>query len=105
MTTTTIETDLKRSVSEEVRVKWLGDDRFRVFTPFRFGDGDFFAIVLRRNGPRWVFSDEGHTYMHLSYDMDEKDLHRGPRKKAIERTLTQFGVTDDDGVLFAEIED
>ena len=42
-------------------------DRYQVFTPFLFDDGDHLVIVLKRNNSHWVLSDEGHTYMHLTY--------------------------------------
>jgi hypothetical protein len=103
MTTATMEADFKKKVGEEVRMLAEGQDRFRVFTPFRFGDGDHLAVVLKRDGQRWLLSDEGHTFMRLTYDMDEKDLQHGPRRRFIERALTQFGVTDKDGVLLAEV--
>jgi Domain of unknown function DUF1828 len=47
----------------------------RVFTPFMLEDGDHLAIVLRKESEAWTLSDEGHTYMHPTYDLDEK--HHG----------------------------
>ena len=44
-------------------------NRFLVFTPFTFDDGDHLAIVLKRYDKHWFLSDEGHTYMHLSYEL------------------------------------
>ena len=43
-------------------------------TPFRFDDGDHIAIVLKKEQGRWLLSDGGHTYMHLTYDINEKKL-------------------------------
>src|SRR5205823_4731413 len=84
-------------VSEE------GLNRYRVFTPFLFEDGDHLAIVLSRVGNRWVLTDEGHTYMHLTYDIDEKDLQRGTRQKVITNALAAFEVEDREGELRLEI--
>ena len=64
--------DFQRKVSEKVRLASEGIDRYRVFTPFMFDDGDHLAIVLRKESGRWTLSDEGHTYMHLTYDLDER---------------------------------
>ena len=71
-----IEQDFHRKVSQKIRLSGEGIGRFRVFTPFLFDDGDHLAIVLKKEGTRWVLSDEAHTYMHLTYDIEEKDLHR-----------------------------
>jgi len=49
-----------------------GTDRFRVFVPFVLADGDHLCIILKRDGERWVFSDDGHTYMRLDGDVGEQ---------------------------------
>lgn len=80
-----------------------GVDRFRVFTPFQFDDGDSFAIVLKKSGNNWILSDEGHTFMHLSYDMDIDSLDKGTRAKIISTTLGMFGIAEKEGTLFAPV--
>ena len=74
----TIEKDFIDKVSAEIQLSADGKDRFLVFTPFHFNDGDQLVIVLKKMGGRWVLSDEAHTYMHLSYYMGQlpksKDL-------------------------------
>jgi hypothetical protein len=99
MSIETIETDFRRTVGESVRLTSEGVDRYRVFTPFLFEDGDHVAVVLKREHERWVLSDEGHTYMHLTYDLDEKDLQRGTRQKIIGNALSVFSVEDREGEL------
>ena len=98
-----IEQDFHRQVSQKIRLLSEGTDRFRVLTPFLFDDGDHLAIVLKREETRWVFSDEGHTYMHLACDIDEKDLHRGTRQKIISNALSTFGIEDQEGELVLEV--
>jgi hypothetical protein len=73
MSVEAIQADFRRKVGETVRLAEEGVGRYRVFTPFMFEDGDHLAIVIRRDGNRWTLTDEGHTYMHLTYDLDEKD--------------------------------
>ncbi len=99
MTIETIETDFRRKVGESVRLAGEGVNRYRVFTPFLFEDGDHLAIVLKHEGGRWVLSDEGHTYMHLTYDLEEKDLQRGNRQKIISNALSVYSVEDREGEL------
>lgn len=99
----TIEQDFHQKVSRKIRLSAEGINRFRVFTPFLFEDGDHLAIVLKKDGQRWVLSDEAHTYMHLTYDIDEKDLHRGTRQTLISNSLSTFGIEDHNGELVLEV--
>ena len=42
-----IERDFKNKVTEKLSLSSEGIDRYRVFTPFMFEDGDHLAIVLK----------------------------------------------------------
>ena len=105
MSIETMERDFQEKVSAKVRLAAEGMERFRVFTPFLFDDGDHLAIVLKKEGARWVLSDEAHTYMHLTYDIDEKDLHTGTRQKIISNALSTFRIEDRDGELVLDVPD
>lgn len=105
MSEQTVVLDFQRKVSEKIRLTSEGIDRYRVFTPFMFEDGDHLAIVLRKESGRWALSDEGHTYMHLTYDLDEKDLRKGTREKIINNALAAFSVDDREGELVLPIDD
>ena len=61
-----IEKGFKEKVDNQVHIQSEGKDRYRVFTPFIFEDGDHFSIILKKEDGGWVLSDEGHTLMHLS---------------------------------------
>ena len=98
-----IEKNFKEKVSEKVRVVSEGLNRYRVFTPFLFEDGDHLAITLRHNQSKWTLSDEGHTFMHMTYDIDEKDLRSGTRQKVISNALSMFSVQDNDGELILPV--
>lgn len=100
-----VEKEFKEKVCNEIRLMEEGVDRYRIFTPFQFDDGDAFAIVLKRNGGNWILSDEGHTYMHLSYEMDIDALEKGTRAKIISNTLSSFGIKDIEGSLIIELTD
>lgn len=99
MTTAAMEQELRRKVAAGIHLVSEGFERYRVFTPFQLDDGDHLSIVLRKEGEGWVFSDEAHTYMHLSYDIDLADLHKGARQKIISNTLSMFGIRDREGEL------
>ncbi len=97
--------DFKRKVCDKLRLEPEGMDRYRVFTPFMFDDGDHLVILLKKHDGKWILSDEGHTYMHLTYSIPEKDLQRGNRQVIITNTLSSFHVEDRDGELLLDIQE
>ena len=99
-----IERDFKNKVTEKLSLSSEGVDRYRVFTPVMFEDGDHLSIVLKRMNGGWILSDEGHTYMHLTYDLEEKDLQKGTRQKIITNALSMFRVEDKEGELLIPIQ-
>jgi hypothetical protein len=105
MSVEAIERDFKQKVCDRIRVVSEGMNRYQVFTPFQFEDGDHLVIVLKRENAHWLLSDEGHTYMHLTYRLDEKDFHRGTRQKIITNALSMFTVNDRGGELAIEIKE
>ena len=101
----TIERDFRDKVSAQIRLRPEGLNRFRVFTPFLFEDGDHLAIVLKKEMGKWVLSDEAHTFMHLTYSIDEKYLLSGTRRQIISNALSMFEVEDRDGELILYVPD
>lgn len=105
MTSVTIEREFREKVSDQIRLLSEGRERYRVLTPFFLDDGDNLAIVLKRDNGHWVLTDEGHTYMHLTYDLEERSLHQGTRQVIIGNALTAFEVEDRQGELRLTIKD
>jgi len=103
MNTKGLEKDFKHKVSAEIAVEREGIDRYIVYTPFMFDDGDHFVIVLKKHGDGWRFTDEGHTFMHMSYE--EIDLSQGTRKNIIDQVLLSFRLANDGGELCLEVPD
>lgn len=100
-----IEKDFKKKICDKIRITSEGKERFRIFTPFMFEDGDHLSILMKISPKgKWIISDEGHTYMHLSYDLDIKDLEKGTRQKIISSALSTFGINDEGGELTTEVE-
>ena len=97
--------DFRTKVSEKVKLVSDGLNRYRVLTPFRFDDGDHLVIVLKRDGDAWMLSDEAHTYMHLSYDIDVDALGRGTRETVITNTLSVYEVEDRQGEMILRVLD
>ena len=100
-----IEKEFKEKISNQISLYEEGRNRYIVFSPFMFDDGDHLSIVLKQEGEKWIFSDEGTTYMRLTYDIDEKDLFKGNRLKIINNSLSMFDVKDREGELIITIED
>lgn len=105
MTPDVVQAQVRSRVSDAIRVEAEGRDRFRVFTPFRFADGDHPAIVLKRRGTGWVFSDEGNTIMRLTYDLAPKNVDTGTRGEIIANAVREFGLERiEGGGLVAPVE-
>ena len=88
-----------------VRLESEGIQRYRVFTPFRFDDGDHLVIVLKKEDSQWLLTDEAHTFMRLTYDVEAKDLHKGTRQKIISNALSEFHIETRSGELIQYIRD
>jgi len=100
-----VEKDFREKVCDKISLASEGINRYRIFTPFVFDDGDHLVIILKQIQTKWILSDEGHTYMHLTYDIEEKDLLQGNRQKIITNTLSIFQVEDNDGELVIHVPD
>lgn len=93
----------KSVVCSEIRIVTEGQDRFHIFTPFRFNDGDRYVIILKKKDNEWILSDEAHTFMHISYRLDIDYLSEGTRSEIIDTVKNEFFIEEDDGELFIKI--
>ena len=98
-----LEREFRSKVGQQIDVISEGINRYKVFTPFQFDDGDSFSIVLKRIGEKWFLTDEAHTYMHLSYEIDINSL-KGSRQKIISNVMSGFGIKEQDGELILSID-
>ena len=98
-----IEEEFRRKVCSQIHLHPEGINRYRVFTPFVFDDGDNLAIVLKDEDGAWTLTDEGHTFMHLTYSIDARELERGTRQKVIASVLSRFGLENNRGELAIRI--
>src|SRR5216683_4361873 len=102
--TDSIERDFKRKLCDELSVQPEGLDRYIVSTPLTFEDGDKLPVVLKKENDGWILTDEGHTFMQLTYDLDENDLQDGNRKEIIDRTILASRLRNRQGELILPIE-
>ena len=96
---TEVERWLHERFCSELRLEPIDDDRIRVFTPFRFDDGDHLKIILKRTNGSWALTDEGHTLMHLSYAVSEEEMKQESRQTLMEGALSLFDVQNRGGEL------
>lgn len=97
MNGTTLIEAFRGKVCGEIDVELEGIDRYVVYTPFMFDDGDHFVVVLHKEPSGWVLTDEGHTLMHLAYS--GLNVSKGNRAKIIEESLAVHGAENADGIL------
>lgn len=101
-----IQKQFQEKVSKEIEILREGTNRFRIFTPFQFDDGDKLPIILKVNqNGKSLLTDEGHTLMHLSYKIDLDSIESGTRQKIISSVLSSYSIQDSDGEFILEIED
>ncbi len=105
MDTALIQSEFRSRVSDQISLEPEGIDRFAIITPFRFEDGDHYDIALKREGERWIITDEASTLMHLSYWMDDKVIEAGNRKEIVANALSVFSVENRNGELVIPVTD
>lgn len=93
----------KESACGEIDLTSGGINRYLVEIPFTFTDGDHYVVILRQEGQKWILSDEGHTLMHLSYELREREYEAGNRRKIIDEVLTSYQIENRDGELVLSI--
>ncbi|HYA36134.1 MAG TPA: DUF1828 domain-containing protein [Candidatus Binataceae bacterium] len=102
--TNDIERDFKRKVCDQVSISSQGDQRYVVDLPMTFEDGDKLSVILKKEADEgWILTDEGHTFMQLTYDLDESDLQEGTRREVIDRTILASRLRNRQGELILPI--
>lgn len=71
----------------------------RLSLPLVEADGDYVTVWLRQELGGWKITDNGTTFMRLSYSMDVDLLNEGSRSKVVERVVGEQGVELHDGEL------
>ncbi|GAB4206413.1 MAG: hypothetical protein Fur0023_16280 [Bacteroidia bacterium] len=90
---------IKNSVCEKINIIPEGINRYQVFTPFTFDDGDNYVVILKIQNDNIIITDEGHTLMHLSYKLDINSFFKGNKNKILNSILNQFDLLLDDGEI------
>ena len=93
----------KESACGEINLASSGINRYIVDVPFKFTDGDHYVVILKQEGMGWILSDEGHTFMHLSYELRNNEFEGGSRRKRIDEILGAYQVENRSGELVLTI--
>ncbi len=91
----------KEKVCQEVEIAKQGLDRYIIYTPFAFDDGDHYVVLLKRENSSWLLTDEGHTFMHLSYG--GVDVLSGQRGEMVKESLATAGMENRSGEIRLKI--
>ena len=86
---------IRRSLCSGVEIEERGIDRYAIHTEFTYPDGDELRIILKKQGEEWMFTDEGHTMMWLSYE--DFNLRTDTRNNLFSRTLSYNHAALEDG--------
>lgn len=100
-----IAADFRSCLATEVELRPYGRGLQKIFTPFTLTDGDVVSVFLKKDGDRWAITDDGNTWMRLSYDIDYRSPEIRERRAAIARSISEFGIEDHDGELTIPVED
>ena len=88
----------------DVTVEERPDGDVMIVSPFRYPDGDGYPIHLSHpdNGVGVRLSDRGHTLMYISYEHDVDSFTEGNQRVAIEKILTEHGITFGAGAFMVD---
>ncbi len=88
-----------------VSLSYKSDQLICLETPFLFPDGDSYQLYIRElPGGLIRLTDCGHTFMHLSYEMDLDVLQKeGNRRTILHQVLTETGILEADGELYIDL--
>lgn len=96
----TLQKLLCQQLCEDVRVHQCADGELMLDSQFRFPDGDTFPIQMSgcRDG-NVRLSDEGDTFMRISYEHDVDSFFKGTRGVLLDHILSEGGVEWEGGAL------
>ena len=97
--------DFRSRLATEVELRPYGRGLQQILTPFTLADGDVVSVFLKKDGDRWTITDDGNTWMQLSYDIDYRSPEIPERRAAITRAISEFGIEDHDGEWTIPVED
>ncbi len=97
---------IRENISSEIEIISDGVDSYEVITPFYFDDGDMYTIRLEKSTfNNWYFTDEGNTFMRLSYEMDVNNLTKeGRRFEIVNSVVNSLDIQNSDGELISNVQ-
>ena len=97
------EADIRANICKAITFIYKNNNASVIInTPFIFDDGDVIKMVLKMEDSEWCLTDEGHTFMHLSYE--DLDLTKGRRKVLLDTILLMHYIENIDGELKSKVD-
>ena len=98
-----IQKNLCERLCAQVKIVSFSQNLRAIETPFTFPDGDPFQIYLEECPSGALrLTDNGHTLMQISYDMDVDGLYKGARDVLRREILAEMEANEEDGVFYIE---
>lgn len=94
-----IQNILSESIKTSISLRELGRNTFQIISPFEFYDGDILVAYLEMKNDNVIFSDHGHTLMHVSYDVD---INVKTRKEILENVIATHELNIENGDISAQ---
>jgi hypothetical protein len=94
-----IKTTLDKSMRSSIELHPIGRSQYVLETPFYFDDGDGFVIYLKIFDDKIIFTDNGHTIMHISYDVE---MNSETRQEVLSSILSTHDLKYNDGEISTE---
>jgi len=90
---------LSDAVKTAIKLEPVGRNTFRVITPFIFDDSDNFVIFLETEKGVIKFTDQGHTLLHVSYEVD---ITSETREKILNSVLATHDLEYNEGEIYTK---
>ncbi len=103
--TMAVEASFREELGKGFHLLGEGENRYRIFTPFQFRNGDHLAIVLKKLDEQWFLTDEGHTYMHLSCRISHEKLDAIMDNPFTAQSLAEMSVENREGEIMTKVVD
>jgi len=101
MKTEKIKNDFRKKVSGNIDLFPLTKNKFLVTLPLYYSDGDHYRIILKKFNDKYILTDEGNTFLRLSYDSELKSFINDTRLNIINKLLSVYMLTFNNGEILS----
>lgn len=104
MNASELQTELCHALCGIVSVREAATNLWRVDTPWTFPDGDSYVLYVSLSPTGGLrISDQGLTFMRMSYDGELSRFREGTRGTLLGQIVADAGLAEDDGEFFLDL--